>query len=112
MIKNAAVALVAVLALAGCGNRIVKLTEAGDGRWKVGTNGELRTGTWRAANTGPHPEGLECVWTVTKEAHEGTVDLRSSDTDSKVQEVFLADGDIAEWHNCGTWAWVTKDNIT
>lgn len=115
MIKKV-LALVAVAVLvAGCPspkNPIQKLTSVGDGRWTVGTNGQLRIGTWYAANTGPHTPQVRCEWTVTKESHEGTVDVRSADTDNKVQQVFLGNEDIFEAHNCGTWAWLTDKNLT
>jgi hypothetical protein len=100
-----------VFLLAGCVKHGPVLERAvGDGRWSVGE--QIANGTWRAANTGPHTDAVQCEWTVSKKSNQGAVTLRSHDTDNKVQEVFLADGDVFDTHNCGLWAWVSTDNLT
>lgn len=97
------------LALAGCGNASPVLkTEIGDGTWEAGH--DMRYGTWSAANTGI--KGVTCEWTVTKKSNQGTVLLRSHDTDHAIQTVYVAGGEVLKTNGCGTWGWLTFDNVT
>jgi hypothetical protein len=82
----------------------------GDGSFTVGE--DIAPGTYITANTGPHTEAVQCEWTVSKESNRGVVTLRSGETGDKVQQVYLAGGDVITTAHCGIWAWESSENLT
>lgn len=85
--------------------------EFGDGTWNAGE--QIRPGTYRTANVGPHEPGKPCTWTVTKESNKGKVLLKDNgDTGEKIQEAYVDAGEVIFSNNCGTWGWVSRSNET
>lgn len=82
----------------------------GDGNFEAGY--DIKVGTYVTANTGPHTDGVRCEWTVAKKSNQGTVLLRSHDTDNKVQRVYVGPDEVITSANCGTWAWESNENTT
>lgn len=106
----AAVAAVVIVIVACAKHGPVLDRSFGDGKYVVGD--QIAAGTYKTANSGPHTATVQCEWTVAKASNEGTVTLRSHDTDNQLQQVYLAGGDVITSHNCGVWAWASSRNLT
>lgn len=106
---RAALAVGALAVLAACVPQTLK-TSVGDGSWVAGQ--DIKPGTWSTGNTGPHTATVKCEWTVVKKSNTGAVLLRGVDTDSQIQTVYVGLDEVLKTSNCGTWGWLSKENLT
>lgn len=120
-LRLAVLAAFTLAAVAACAVRnpydeAVLKTEIPDspGSYVAGT--DIRAGTWRFANTAPHPAGQRCTWTVAQPTGQRDtwviIFASPDDTDNAVQSVYLAGGQRLDVAHCGKGGWLSADDQT